>query len=481
MTWSAAVQQPLYDTQAEWELKEFLRSVIPSFQAPTDPVAWKSRAAQLRRLALERIYLRGFALGQVEEQPRIAWGDVLQPDPAFRIRKLRYEIYPDYWIPALLYEPAQATGRLPVACMYMGHGLCGKAGCQVHCVNLVRRGFLALTPEFIGMGELTGDIYHSRQGHLALTGLAGPGLMFLTMKKGLDVVLAHPRADHRRVAVTGSSGGGWQAILIAALDPRVTLCVPVAGYTSVRARIETLVDIGDLEQVPVDLTTILDYQELTALFAPRPLLQILNENDDCCFATARAKPVIVDALRPVYHALGADENLAFHSNLVPGNHNYEADNRSQLYRFLNRHFGLSTPEEDIHRLEDILPAHRLDVGLPGEQESLLEPGTQTGLRAMCRSTVAQYGGRARAPAQPPARSTATAAIPGARPGRLSPRRAASAPAASGSLDGTHDCPDPAGRYRRRTVHCRRWARALHLLTRAEPYGVHRGYFRYRRE
>jgi len=374
MNWQNAVQQSLYDTQAEQELKTFLRSALPAFQAPTDPDKWKSQAAELRRLALEHIYLHGFERSQVDEQPRVEWGEVLQPDPTFRIHKLRYEIYPGYWIPALLYEPTEGEGPLPVGVMYMGHGLCGKAGCQVHCVNLVRRGFLAMTPEFIGMGELTGDVYHNRQGHLALTGLAGPGLMYLAMKKGLDVVLAHPRADRQRVAVTGSSGGGWQAILIAALDSRVTLSVPVAGYTSVRARIESLADVGDLEQVPADLATVIDYQGLTALFAPRPLLQIYNENDDCCFATSRAKPAIHDPLIPVYQAFGAEENLAFYSNRDPGNHNYDADNRSQLYRFLNRHFALSTPEEDIHQPEDILPAHRLDVGLPGEQESFLSLG-----------------------------------------------------------------------------------------------------------
>lgn len=371
MNWRAAVQQKLYESTAEQELRAFLRHELPAFKAPRDPGKWKREAARLRKLALERVYLRGFDKRQVAAPPRVVWGDVPQPDPCYRIRKLRYEIYPDYWIPALLYEPTETKGRLPVGFMYMGHGIQGKAYCQTLCVNMVRRGMLAMTPEFIGMGELTGDIYHNRQGHLALTGLAGPGLMYLVLKKGLDLALAQPRADRRRVAVTGLSGGGWQTIVIAALDPRVTVCVPVAGYTSVRARVEALADIGDLEQVPVDLTTVLDYQDLTAMVAPRPLLQILNENDECCFATSRTKPVIVDPIRPIYEAFGVPEHFAFHNNTVPGTHNYEADSRIQFYRFLNLHFGLSSPQEDIHKPEDTLPAHQLDVGLPAEQESFL--------------------------------------------------------------------------------------------------------------
>lgn len=395
MNWRAAVQQKLYETQAEQELKAFLRKALPVFHAPRDPRNWKRQAARLRRLALDRVYLRGFDRRLAEAPPRIVWGDVLQPAADYRIRKLRYEIHPDFWIPALLYEPASAKGRLPVGFMFMGHGLSGKAWCQAHCINLVRRGFLAMTPEFIGMGELTGDVYHNRQGHLALTGLAGPGLMYLALKKGLDVALAQPRADRRRVAVTGLSGGGWQTILIAALDPRVTLCVPVAGYTSVRARIEAPADIGDLEQVPVDMTTVLDYQDMTAMVAPRPLLQILNENDDCCFATARAKPVIVDAIRPVYEAFGAADRFAFYSNTVPGTHNYDADSRTQLYRFLNRHFGLSTPDTDLHQPAEILPAQQLDMGLPAEQESFLSLGRRRAY-ALCarRPPVATAADRA---------------------------------------------------------------------------------------
>ena len=43
-----------------------------------------------------------------------------------------------------------------------------------------------------------------------LTGLSGAGMMYLALKKGLDVLLSHSHADSRRVAVTGLSGGGWQ-------------------------------------------------------------------------------------------------------------------------------------------------------------------------------------------------------------------------------------------------------------------------------
>lgn len=373
MNWQTAVRQKIFDSRAEEELKAFLRKALPVFRAPRDARAWMRRAAVLRRRALSEVYLRGYPREVVQAAPRVVWGEVLEPDPAYRIRKLRYEVYPGYWIPALLYDPFAGQGRVPVVLNTMGHGLTGKADAhmQIRCANLARRGMPALNIEFVGMGELTADVYHGRQGYLNLTGRAGTGIMVLALKKGLDVLLAHPRADRRRVAVTGLSGGGWQSIVIGALDRRVTLCAPVAGYTSLRARLEVPADVGDLEQVPVDLAAVLDYQDLTAMVAPRPLLQIMNADDDCCFATERVKPVIVDAIRPVYRAFGVEDRLAYHDNHDPGTHNYDADNRSRFYRFLNRHFELEAPEQDIHRPEDILPAYRLRVGLPAEQESFL--------------------------------------------------------------------------------------------------------------
>jgi hypothetical protein len=158
--------------------------------------------------------------------------------------------------------------------------------------------------------------------------------------------------------------------VLSALDPRITASIPVAGYTSLPARLDYSEDIGDLEQVPVDLATILDYQHMTAMLAPRPALLILNEKDDCCFQTARTRPVIYDAILPTYRAYNVSDFLETYNNVVPGTHNYEADNRQQLYRFLNKYFGLSTPLKDMHRNREILSEQVLNVEMPIEQETV---------------------------------------------------------------------------------------------------------------
>jgi len=380
---SAKVHLPLAPLQ---QIERFLVSHLPAFKAPTDAKRWTRESKRLRSEALSKVYLRGWSWKVIEARPRVVWGETLRPDPSYVIRKLRFEAFPNYWVPALLYEPQRRKGKLPAVLNPNGHHQGGKAATykQARCANLARRGVLAMNFEFIGMSELSGDLIHNNVGWLDLTGMAGVGTFYLAMRKALDVLLAHPQIDRSRVGMTGLSGGGWQTIVLSALDPRITLSVPVAGYTSLRNRARCLNDIGDWEQIPPDLTTVLDYQQMTAMLAPRPTLIICNEKDDCCFVTDRTKPVIYDAVRPTYQAFGALDRFTFYSNRDPGTHNYDADNRSQLYRFLNRHFGLNAPTVDVHRPDEIYPESKLNVGLPVNHISIQALARQRAHAAVAR-------------------------------------------------------------------------------------------------
>ena len=148
-----------------------------------------------------------------------------------------------------------------------GHDPLGKAAVykQIRCINLAKRGMLALNVEWLGMGQLrTPGFAHGRMNQLDLCGTSGLAPFYLAMERALDVVLKHPYADADRVGVAGLSGGGWQTIWISALDRRVTLSNPVAGYSSLVTRIHHRSDLGDSEQTPTDFATIADYTHLTA-------------------------------------------------------------------------------------------------------------------------------------------------------------------------------------------------------------------------
>ena len=301
------------------------------------------------------------------------WLETLDPGTGYLVRKLRYEGYPGMWIPALLYAPRSADRPLPGVLNANGHHAGGKAMAykQARCINLAKRGMLALSTEFIGMGDLRADADHNRIAHLDLTGAAGVAVFYLAMKRGLDVLLAHPDSDPARVAMTGLSGGGWQTAVLSALDERIRVIVPVAGHCPVWQRVGCQSDIGDLEQDPADLCTVADYDTLTALFAPRPALLIYNHDDDCCFQTRRTRRSVYAPVRPVYALFGAGDRLRLYDNRDPGTHNYEADNRRQLYRFLDEFFGLRTPDGDLPWEDELYTERELSVDLPQQQETLL--------------------------------------------------------------------------------------------------------------
>ncbi|MEM3659201.1 MAG: acetylxylan esterase [Thermoproteota archaeon] len=355
------------------EIHRFILTRIKRFQIPEEKELWLKTAAVIRRRFLTEIYLKGLPEDLLTSRPRIEWKGTIETGREYRIRKLCYEGFPGMWIPALLYEPVGLYERVPGVLNPNGHHSGGKAMSykQARCINLAKRRILALSVEFIGMGELAMNGGHNRIAHLDLCGVAGVAIFYLAIKRGLDVLLSHPYCDPEKIAVTGLSGGGWQTIILSALDERVKVAVPVAGHSPIWQRLSFVEDIGDLEQVPTDFCTVADYDTLTALLAPRPLLLIYNKNDDCCFCSERTRISIYEPVKKLYQSIGFLDNIQFYENVDPGTHNYEADNRSQLYRFLNKHFGLNTSETDLPFEDELMSESQLEVGLPDDNETLL--------------------------------------------------------------------------------------------------------------
>ena len=98
---------------------------------------------------------------------------------------------------------------------------------------------------------------------------------------------------------------------------------------------------------------------------------IYNRHDDCCFQTRRTRKSIYEPIRPVFALLGARDNIALHDNTDPGTHNYERDNRCQLYKFLNQHWGLETSDDDLPYCDELQTEEALAVGLPPDNATLL--------------------------------------------------------------------------------------------------------------
>ena len=367
-----ALAEPiLAPNQTTVEVQVFTATRVPALPPAATAEEWNATASRLRRRVLDEVVFRGEAGAWAAAPGRVEWLDTLPTPHGYSVRKLRYEVVPGLWLPALLYQPDRLTGRVPVVLNLNGHEKTGTATpyIQERCINLAKRGLLALNPEWLGRGQLLGEqgLDHYRMNQLDLCGTSGLAVFHLAATRALDLALSLPHADPARVAVTGLSGGGWQTIFLAALDERVRLANPVAGYSSYVTRVQfPSLDLGDSEQTPSDLATVVDYTHLTAMMAPRPTLLTYNAKDNCCFRADYALAPLVQAAAPAFRLVGAANRLRHHVNHDPG-HNYGRDNREAFYRFLRDELpGVPAdfPLAEIPSAAEVRPAEALRVPLP---------------------------------------------------------------------------------------------------------------------
>ena len=358
---------------AEWQW--YCDARVPRMKTFASAAQWEAEATRLREAVLDRLVFRGEAARWRDAAAKVEWLETIPGGPGYRIKKLRYEALPGFWIPALLYEPEKLAGRVPAIMNVNGHvGAPGKSVPykQIRCINQAKRGMLALNVEWIGMGQLGGGGYsHARMNQLDLCGTSGLAPFFLSMRRGLDLLLSLEHADPERLAVTGLSGGGWQTIFISGLDPRVKLCNPVAGYSSFLTRSAHFKDLGDSEQTPSDLATLVDYTHLTAMRAPRATLLTFNSKDNCCFESGYALPPLLAAAGPIFRLYGKPDALRSHVNDDPGTHNYDLDNRQAFYRMLGDFFYPGDSRFDPKEIasdKEVKTKEELLVALPPENQ-----------------------------------------------------------------------------------------------------------------
>ena len=380
----SALERPLLSHDVlVYQLRHYLLGRIAGPPTAQSAAGWAKEAKQIRAQFLQRIF-HGWPQEWTDASPKFQEVGVIETGKGYRIRKFRYEVVPGYYAGALLYEPEKLTGRVPGILNVLGHELVvGKSAdyMQKICINFAKQQILALSLEFIDTGELNkpGND-HSFGAQLNLVGLQDDGLFYLAMRKGLDFLGSHQNVDPNRMGVTGLSGGGWQTAVLSGLDERVAVAVPVAGYSSIQQRVEELEEltsIGDLEQVSSDVFDGYDYTHLTALRAPRPTLLIYNVNDDCCFRAALSKPLIFDAIKPIFRLYGEEDALRWYANENPGTHNYQRDNREQAYGFFGRYLHTAMQNKEIVSDEEIRTYDELAIGFSPENLTLLSLAQKT--------------------------------------------------------------------------------------------------------
>ncbi|MEL6110085.1 MAG: acetylxylan esterase, partial [Planctomycetota bacterium] len=183
--------------------------------------------------------------------------------------------------------------------------------------------------------------FFSAQAELRLQNMMG--LQTWNSIRALDFVLGLPNVDPSRVGVTGGSGGGTQSMILSAIDERITASMPcVMVSTSMQGGCTC----ENAPYLRIDQGNV----DIAAATAPRPLG--MTAADDW---TVELKEKGFPELKELYRMLGFEDRLtaAFHTEFT---HNYNHVNRTVMYGFFNRHFGLGFEEPVLER--DYLPLSR---------------------------------------------------------------------------------------------------------------------------
>ncbi|MCP4174038.1 MAG: acetylxylan esterase, partial [Fuerstiella sp.] len=174
------------------------------------------------------------------------------------------------------------------------------------------------------------------------------GLQTWNSVRAIDFLLELSDVDSKRIGVTGASGGGTQSMIIAAIDDRITAAMPCVmvstsmqgGCTCENAPLMRI-DQGNID--------------IAAAIAPRPLG--LTAADDW---TKELETEGYPELQNLYAMLGHSSRLtAVFNTHFP--HNYNHVNRTVMYGFFNRHFGLGFDEPVLERDFELLSKEQLTV------------------------------------------------------------------------------------------------------------------------
>ena len=360
-------EQLLPKAVTAFQIQRFLMRRIPKPLPPGTATLWTTKKRELREHILKNIVFHGWPREWVDSAPRFEQTGIIETDHGYRLRKYRYEIVPGFESTAILYEPAQLSGSVPAILNLTGHEPIGNLTEyeQKRCINFAKRGILALSLGWPGLGELgQPENDHDFAGHLDLVGSNSLGFFYLIIRRGLDFLSTLPNTDNARIGVTGLSGGGWQTTIISALDERVNVMVEVAGIGSLESNLTRPTDSSHVEEDATDLMKEFDYPFLVAMRAPHPTLLIHNQQDDCCFLAPLVKPFIYDQILPFFQLYDASAALQWHENIDPGTHNYQLDNRQQAYAFFSEQFHMTPNSKEIPSDPEIFDPRQLTGNLP---------------------------------------------------------------------------------------------------------------------
>ena len=351
------------------------------FKVPGSVDRWRERADRLRvRVAVAS------GLFPMPDRPsidarvhRVVRRPAAADWPGVEIEMVAFESLPGHHVTGMVFRPDDDRDRLPAVLSPHGHGGrlqrhsddamkaqlasggerypdSGRMPKIARCVQLARMGCVVFLFDMPGYGDAQQLSYSLAHRHgvdvddrttLPIAAGRTPdrffttpaesrlqsvfGLQTFNALRSLDYLLSRDDVDPHRVAVTGGSGGGTQAIMLGTLDDRIDVTFP-NGMVSTSMQGGCVCENASLLRVGTGNV------ELAALFAPKPM-GMTAANDWTVDMMNDGYP----QLQRLYTMLGRRGNVTCEP-LLSFPHNYNYVTRRVMYHWFNRHFRLGHQE-----------------------------------------------------------------------------------------------------------------------------------------
>jgi hypothetical protein len=251
----------------------------------------------------------------------------------YSVENIAFESIPGFFVTGNLYKPLKKQKKNPAVLCPHGHhppdswGPGGRFGIdeQFRCATLARMGAVVFSYDMVGYGDSTQTEGHHHPKLLAL--------QLWNSIRVIDFLLTLKEVDSKRIGISGASGGGTQSFLLAAVDKRVTVSVPVvmvsaSFFGGCQCESQMPIHKSEMHQT--------NNADIAACGAPRPQLVISCGVD----WTKNSGEIEIPYLNRVYKMFKAEKNLE-HLHLGLEGHDYGPNKRQRMYHFMAKHLGLN--------------------------------------------------------------------------------------------------------------------------------------------
>jgi len=313
-------------------LESRARDMLSALRRPEDRAAWEKAVPRIRK-ELRRSLGLDLLPPALPRNVRSV-GVVARDD--YRIEKIVYQTLPDTDVPAHLYLPAHAPGKIPAILFVPGHWFADsktRPEFQAFAITMAKRGFAVITYDPFGQGERGISVRDHRRTELLAAGVAQEAIVAFESLCALEILLARPEIDPTRIGMTGASGGGFNSWVLPALEPRIAVTVPVVGTAEFFEQLH-VVRPGDwftakehCHFIP-RLFRYANNHEFLACVAPRPVM-VISAHNDIAFQIPGQRDVVKYGER-LYESLGASGKVGYFEDADEG-HGYQKRKREAAY------------------------------------------------------------------------------------------------------------------------------------------------------